>query len=287
VVDRLIARQAAEAAGRISNTVAERIQAELARLAEEQLGEINGQFQHAVLDRATRMQLQPRVWESTGSSQALTLRLTVDRQSGLGAPAPFATRKQGEAPAVSMHETFADSLANAAFRAQNFPTELDANTLQSFNDQLPVKLLERRDFLPDTRLRVFLNPRQPVRLRFLRHHIELELRANRMQLDDDALEDARLTVAFRVRPNGETVTVTLDGEPTVTVGSQRSVDPDLLRKFRQAAREELLAALKQRVEFPSVIESDGWTLRPDRVLAEESWLTVFGQFDPPPAEDGE
>lgn len=286
VVDRLIARQAAEAASQISATVSRRIREEFARLADEQLQEINGQFQQILLDRAIRMQMQPRRWQVSGSDDALTLRLTVDQHSGLAAPATRPLANPRQAPAVSMHETFAGDLANAAFRAQNFPTELDANTLQSFNDQLPVQVFERRDFLPDPRLRIVLHPRRPLRLRFARRRIELEFVSSRMELEGDVLENARLTLAFRLQPNGTMLVVTREGDANISVASPASEEGDAQRvaKFQQAVREELLAALKGEVELPSVVETEDWNLRPERILADAGWLTVVGQFGVTPED---
>ena len=247
-------------------------------MAEQQLVEINKQFKQTLLDRATRMQMQPRLWDVAGTRDYLTIRLTVDQQSGLGAAGPLPESREFDAPAISMHESFVTDLANAAFRGQNFPTELDANALQSFNDQMPFKLFEQREFLPETHLHVFLHPRRPLRIRFTNGRVEMQLRASRMELDDESLEDCRLTIQFDLHPKGKTIVIRRDGEPRIWVAPDREVAEATIYKFEQAVRGELLAAMKREVEIPSVVETEQWNVQPDRLESSNGWLTVVGQF---------
>lgn len=285
MVDRMVAKRSSEAASDISSTIARRIREEIVRLADEQLKEVNQEFNRLVLDRATRMHLQPSEWNVTGSSDYLTLRLTVDQQSGLGAPAEFSPDSDFDAPAISLHESFINDLANAAFRGQNLPTELDANALQSLNDQLPFKLFEERDFLPETSVHVVLNARQPLHLRIADNRVEMQLRANRIELNDEKLENCRLSIVFRLKPNGDSITVQRIGEPRLLATGDTKVDDDAVRKFEQAVRNELLGAMLPTVEIPSVVENDGWTVRPEKFEAIRGWFTIVGHFSKPVEEE--
>ncbi|MCO6456053.1 MAG: hypothetical protein J5I93_12205 [Pirellulaceae bacterium] len=280
LADRLVARRSAEAAGAISHAAREELRAEFSRRAAEQLAEFNRQFASSITDSAVRLQLQPRQWHTAADQSAFTVRVTQDRHSGLAAPRPCPDDARSDLPALTVHETFAADVLNSVYRGQNWPRDLDANGLQSFNDQLPVPLFEHRDFLPRTSLHVRLHERRPFELRFDRDRIQLVLRAERMRLDERELSGVALTLDFRLVAERRQIVLLREGEPRLEFTDDRTADQDLLERFTLACRQELLGAMKREVTIPAVLEQAGWTVWPERFESRPGWFTVLARVEP-------
>jgi hypothetical protein len=278
VVEGAIGRRSGEAAEQISTTIEERLSREMQRLANEQLQQINDGFQRRIADPATRLLMWPRAWQVSADDQAVTLRVTEDRHCGLAAPSAWNGDTQADSPSLAVHESFATDLLNAVFRGQNWPRDMDANGLQSFNDQLPVPLFESREFLANTRLHVRLNARRPFDVRFTDDIIRLVLRADRLELDEQPLLEARLELVFRLSAEGHKLVMRREGPPRLRLGDDSSIAAEVIERFETACRDELLGAMKTEVAIPAVIETEDWTIRTDRLDARSGWFTLFAQF---------